>query len=1112
MVAAVAAVAAVVVATLGDRARLDCGEGTGTIVEVQLAGTAQRSGAALAGCERADVARALAWDVPFLVTYGVGLGAAAAWFGRRGYRLRALRDRSGLVGLGAAVAAGLDALENLALWVGLTDGPDLAVADPWAGVVAVSAWGKFVLLAGVAAYLAVALAGYVVTPGWVQDRRRVPAEPVGGDDQPRWRSGLCLSGGGVRSASFGLGVLQALEATRSRLAWSRAERVTAISGGAYTAGGWMVARTPQPASGMPPASDGWERRSPEERHLRSSLGYLLAGPGGRPGGIMTLVVGLAVNVGVLGALLWLVAVPLGWLAGSCVVEPALRVPPAPVADVDPAPATHVRCEAYDEAVGERRFTLDAHQQVPVAVWLGGGAAAAVGWVLSSRFRAVPRLGAGFGWLHARLGAPTAVALAIGGVLAVVLVVVPWAMVVVPEAYRGVPGTGVAPGEVAPTGVPRVLQLLAAAGILGAVWRALQEPLRSAAPRLGGLLVLALGVLVGGQWATHAALAGPAAQAGSYAVAAAVVAGVYLVANPEWWALAPFYRGRLRSAFATRRVGDRAEAWVGETEPGLYEYDGAWRPVTVLCAALNVSDRRTRTHHGIPAHSLTFTAERVTTVVPAAADEPATGWTCHPRSLEALSHRWDSPRLTAMTAVAVSGAAVSPAMGRHNKGSTNALLALVNLRLGLWLPNPRYAGHLDPAVGARPARPRRPPGWVPYPRVRIGYLLKELFGRFDPDDLYVYVTDGGHWENTGLVELLRSGDVDEAVCVDASGVADDSLASLAEAIGLAALETDTEIRFSLDPLRVRQDGAWAGRYAERSVGVGIVLRPADHHPGRPDERVGLLWYTKPALTADARTRLLAYHERDDRFPAHPTADQLFDEEQFESYRMLGEETGRLLAHARHQLLSALARHRDHAAFAAAAGEDGAPWPVREVARLLEPAPGSGVAERRYAALRQRLGPVLAPVGLRPAQPGEAGALSALAMRSKAHWGYDDAFLEASRPELSLAPDDVGALRATVAVDLADDRPLGFYTLVGDTEDDAALGHLFVDPVAMGTGVGSALFAHAVATARSLGLTRFRVDADPDAAGFYERMGAVPDGEVPSGSIPNRTLPRFRVELG
>lgn len=146
--------------------------------------------------------------------------------------------------------------------------------------------------------------------------------------------------------------------------------------------------------------------------------------------------------------------------------------------------------------------------------------------------------------------------------------------------------------------------------------------------------------------------------------------------------------------------------------------------------------------------------------------------------------------------------------------------------------------------------------------------------------------------------------------------------------------------------------------------------------------------------------------------------------------------------------------------------------------------------------------------RAAEPGEAAVLSELALRSKAHWGYDEAFLEACRAELTLQPDDLTAQRATVAQ--AGDRVVGFYTLAGQAPE-GELASLFVEPDQIGNGVGRRLWRHAVDSARALGFQRFTIDADPFAENFYRKMGAVRIGDVPSGSVPGRLLPQMAYHL-
>jgi GNAT superfamily N-acetyltransferase len=149
-----------------------------------------------------------------------------------------------------------------------------------------------------------------------------------------------------------------------------------------------------------------------------------------------------------------------------------------------------------------------------------------------------------------------------------------------------------------------------------------------------------------------------------------------------------------------------------------------------------------------------------------------------------------------------------------------------------------------------------------------------------------------------------------------------------------------------------------------------------------------------------------------------------------------------------------------------------------------------------------------VHLRPARDPEAGLLSELALRSKGHWGYDQAFLDACREELTLTPAAVRAKRAVVAE--RGDQVVGFYTLAGEPPD-ASLDHLFVEPGEIGTGVGRALWAHATAAAQALGFTRMEIEADPQAEAFYLAMGARRRGAVPSGSIPGRSLPLLVYEV-
>lgn len=145
-----------------------------------------------------------------------------------------------------------------------------------------------------------------------------------------------------------------------------------------------------------------------------------------------------------------------------------------------------------------------------------------------------------------------------------------------------------------------------------------------------------------------------------------------------------------------------------------------------------------------------------------------------------------------------------------------------------------------------------------------------------------------------------------------------------------------------------------------------------------------------------------------------------------------------------------------------------------------------------------------VSLRSPVESECAALSALCLRSKAVWGYDDAFLERCRDELSICSADLltGMLRvAEVEGEIAGVVQM---TLDGG---EAHLDKLFIDPAFLKHGIGRVLMEWVMTKASETGTSRIIIESDPDAAGFYRRMGAVEIGTTPSGSIPGRFLPRL-----
>jgi N-acetylglutamate synthase-like GNAT family acetyltransferase len=147
-------------------------------------------------------------------------------------------------------------------------------------------------------------------------------------------------------------------------------------------------------------------------------------------------------------------------------------------------------------------------------------------------------------------------------------------------------------------------------------------------------------------------------------------------------------------------------------------------------------------------------------------------------------------------------------------------------------------------------------------------------------------------------------------------------------------------------------------------------------------------------------------------------------------------------------------------------------------------------------------------LRAARADELGALTELCLRSKAVWGYDRAFMEACRDELTLTQEDLRETKLQVAE--RDGAIVGVAQVSADGAT-AYLEKLFVDPGQLRSGAGRTLFAWAKTTAMELAATQLVIEADPDAAPFYRRMGARDDGTAPSGSIPGRFLPRLTVSL-
>lgn len=148
------------------------------------------------------------------------------------------------------------------------------------------------------------------------------------------------------------------------------------------------------------------------------------------------------------------------------------------------------------------------------------------------------------------------------------------------------------------------------------------------------------------------------------------------------------------------------------------------------------------------------------------------------------------------------------------------------------------------------------------------------------------------------------------------------------------------------------------------------------------------------------------------------------------------------------------------------------------------------------------PHTASLLIRPALPDETDALTAIALEAKAHWGYDDDFMERCREELTITLAKMGRYRIRVA---QVGREIAGFSAMNAEGDAADVEDLFVSPRFMGQGIAHRLMEDMLNHARRHGIRLVHVEADPNATGFYEREGFSLCGEAPSGSIPGRKLP-------
>lgn len=715
----------------------------------------------------------------------------------------------------------------------------------------------------------------------------------GPHDQP-W--GICLSGGGIRAASMAIGALQAMDRRGMVTGEQHATYLSAVSGGSYTTGAYTIlARQLQPrptdpgdalhqdppmrdvppyarldTAGVPDAARARLPATPEERYLVDHSLYLEHGPGGVPGALWHLAMGILVNLALLVLTIDALARPAGWLAG--------RLYPAALGQGD---AVH-------------GISILPWEWVVLAV-LGGGA------VLAGLLSVLRPSGEETWWLvRASLGL-LAAALAWLAVIGFPFVLVAVRWLLSPAVATHKVGQTTARLGVA-AGAGGGLSLVVGLSQIRRLWARRPAVKDVPAKGIGAFLVRHKGVvlnllasiagplLIGGTFVGLAASAANAAATGGtrwgtdiewWIFLVVVLAGLWLIGDLNAWSPHSYYYERLGSVFAIgRKRADRPDprlkgsadpsslvTWQGEAvgalpwilenpELQIARAQPERFPEVLICACANVSDYGS-IPTGFNATSFVFSSRMIggplVGAVPTDEYEAALGGLV----------------INLPEAVSLAGAAVSPEMGKMTRAPLRFLLTMANVRLGAWIINPRHTK--EQRAGKRsPAFPRPT------------YLFREMFGLNHLDAAYLYVTDGGHYENLGLVEQLRRG-CQWIFCLDAAGDQVTGFHTLGDALAIARSELGVEIDIDPETDMAPLGVATPGRHqpwVTQAWTTGSI-----HYPGQAEP--GTLVYIKAGVPPDAPWDVRDYAEAHTGFPTDPTLDQLYDAGRVAAYRALGE---------------------------------------------------------------------------------------------------------------------------------------------------------------------------------------------------------------------------------
>jgi hypothetical protein len=765
---------------------------------------------------------------------------------------------------------------------------------------------------------------------------------------------LCLSGGGVRSACVAMGAMQVFSEPLGKNdtgAFWRADRPTAealldgvdyvisVSGGGYAAGARLLGvqrkqsdlkPEDRPRPNVTVLSKRFEDGSEEFDHIRRGSSYIADSPLGLVRALAQVLKNLVASLVTIFTVPVLVGSVVGWLLAR-----------VPISAFSPVPAGHTAAEM----AGHSDYFLSLVAQ-PAAYWaLGFFALWAVLFTLIA-------LGIEWKWdsalselWRARISGWARASAGFALVVFALTIAMPGLMLLCWWAGSQTP-SGAGSAFAALSGV---VGLNYVAALIAIIWRdksklaqkAAAQPSASFLKRMlppeviSLLLTVATLVVLLLVWL---------ALLGSFA------AGVFhydtqngwgdhrAVPYCQWWfgglgftalfmgfadvtslSLHPFYRRRLARTFAVRRTPDKGKpntaARYPENEPtSLHLYGWATNGPKFVFACSATITGPDKPAPGLNAVSYVMSADYV--------GGPELGW-FDTKELFTASPPRIRRDLTVEAAVAVSGAAFASAMGRQDKG-IEKLLAVSGARLGTWLPNPSFARRLKEAEGGQTSDADKPPDAEPQPdsddppdtehradtddlprvwpkslpTVRgAGYLYREILGINNKSARLVQITDGGHYDNSGLVEALRRR-CRLIFLIDGGGDPPPLPLGLTDALRLAKYELGVDIALkqtgpysvaSIAPgsgTQFAKDNALAGlngRITRGAVVEGSITYPA---AAGLKKSTGTLIFVKAVVSQACPYWLLTYAASSEIFPHDPTSDQWFNEAQFAAYTELG----------------------------------------------------------------------------------------------------------------------------------------------------------------------------------------------------------------------------------